>query len=112
MAVVTSDDGPEHTNGWAAVDGESETAWTGEVGAEGWYIALAYGETVALNGLAVDLAPDSLTDIRYLYSLDAKTWADLTPALKHPPVKLNYLWLLFPTNGTPAVPKVIEIRAK
>ncbi|MCX6995570.1 MAG: hypothetical protein NTV49_00435, partial [Kiritimatiellaeota bacterium] len=107
--VVTSDDGLEHTNGWPAVDGDTNTVWVGKAGAGGWYISVGYDPTATLSNLVVDLTPDSLTNIQYLYSLDATNWVAWTPAPTNAPVQLNYLWLVFPTNNTPAVPKVREI---
>ena len=84
--------------------------WFGKVGAGGWYIAMAYNPTVTMNNLVVDLEPDSLTNIQYLYSLDSKDWSAWTPSMANTQVQLNYLWLIFPADGTDAVPKVREIR--
>ena len=108
--VVTSDDGPEHTNGWAAVDGDPHTAWIGRPGTDGWYITLAYGSALTMTNLAVDLAAGSLTNYQSLFSLDATNWARLPLDLQAHPVQLNYLWLIFPKSTTEAVPQVIEIR--
>ena len=111
VTVVTSDDGPEHTNGWAAVDGDPETAWVGQRPGGG-YIVLGYGSTVTLSSLEVDMAEGSLTNIAYLYSLDAKEWIPLPDDVENNPVELNYLWLVFPDEGVQAVPQVLEIRPK
>ena len=110
--VVTSDDGPEHTNGWAAVDGDASTLWEGTPGAGGWHIAVGYESTRFVTNLVLDLAEGSLTDIQRLYSLDADDWLPLPADLALDPVELNYLWLLFQADdrATSAVPKVIEIR--
>ncbi len=110
VSVVTSDDvAPVYESGWAAVDGDEATAWVGQQ-AGGGNIVVEYGPTLELSGLAVDLAEDSLTDVQYLYSLDAQNWQPLPEDLEANPVSLNFLWLLFPGDGTEAVPQVIEIR--
>jgi hypothetical protein len=107
--VVTSDDGPEHTNGWAAVDGDPDSAWIGQqVG--GGYIAVGYVPPVQVAALEVDLAAGSLTNLQCLYSQDAEEWLPLPPETASQPVLLNYLWLIFPDEGTAAVPRVLEIR--
>jgi hypothetical protein len=110
MTVVTSDDGAEHTNGWAAVDGDTHTAWKGAAGAEGWYIAIGYEPSILVDDVEVQLADGSLTNIQFLYSTDAENWSPLPEDLADSPVWLNYLWVLFPSDGTPAVPQVREIQ--
>ena len=111
MTVVTSDDGPEHTNGWAAVDGDPNTLWAGEPGAGGWHIAVGYDSPLRMTNLVVDVAEGSPADIQCLYSLDAKEWRPLPDDLARNPVELNYLWLLFPADDlTASEPRVIEIR--
>ena len=108
--VVTSDDvAPVYESGWAAVDGDPETAWVGQkVG--GGYILVGYEPTLRLKALEVDMAAGSLTGIQYLYSLDAQDWQPLPEDMEAHPVSLNFLWLVFPDDGTEAVPEVFEIR--
>ena len=108
--VVTSDDGPEHTNGWAAVDGDTNTWWQGRAGAGGWYIAVGYESTLAMTNLVLDLAEGSPTNVQCLYSLDGEDWAELPESLADAPVELNYLWLLFSEGGAESAgPRVLEI---
>ena len=110
LTVVTSDDvAPDYESGWAALDGDPETAWVGQK-AGGGYILVEFGPALELSGLEVDLAEGSLEDIEYLYSADAVEWQALPEDLEANPVSLNFLWLLFPDDGTGAVPNVIEIR--
>jgi hypothetical protein len=110
LTVVTSDDGPEHTNGWAAVDGDARTVWQGRPGAGGWYIAIGYQDTLWMTNLVVELAEGSTTHVHGLYSLDGEDWTQLPPDSADGPVELNYLWLLFPgEEGELAVPQVIDI---
>ncbi|MGD9780797.1 MAG: hypothetical protein AB7V14_01445, partial [Kiritimatiellia bacterium] len=90
-------------------DGNPETAWIGQK-AGGGYILVEFGPALDLSGLEVDLAEGSLADIEYLYSADAAEWKALPEDLEANPVSLNFLWLLFPDDGTEAVPNVIEIR--
>ena len=110
VSVVTSDDvAPKFESGWAAVDGDPETAWIGQK-TGGGNIVVEYGPTLELSALEVDLAEGSLADIQYLYSLDAQNWQPLPEDMESNPITLNFLWLLFPGDGTEAVPQVIEIR--
>ncbi|MGD9780798.1 MAG: discoidin domain-containing protein [Kiritimatiellia bacterium] len=110
LTVVTSDDvAPVYESGWAALDGNPETAWIGQK-AGGGYILVEFGPALDLSGLEVDLAEGSLADVEYLYSADAAEWKALPEDLEANPVSLNFLWLLFPDDGTEAVPNVIEIR--
>ncbi|MGD9780799.1 MAG: MBG domain-containing protein [Kiritimatiellia bacterium] len=110
LTVVTSDDiAPVYESGWAALDGDPETAWVGQK-AGGGYILVEFGPALELSGLEVDLAEGSLADVEYLYSADAAEWKALPEDLEANPVSLNFLWLLFPDDGTEAVPNVIEIR--
>ena len=110
VSAVTSDDvAPVYESGWAAVDGDPETAWVGQK-AGGGYIVVEYAPALELSALEVDMAEGSLADIDYLYSLDAKEWQPLPEDLEKNPVSLNFLGLVFPDDGTEAVPEVIEIR--
>jgi len=109
ISVLTSD-GPEDVMGWDAVDGDPETAWIGQsVG--GGYIVVEYGPTLELSAVEVDMLEGSLTDLEFLYSLDAEEWQPLPDAedLEKAPVDLNFLWVVFPDDGSDAVPNVIEI---
>jgi hypothetical protein len=110
VTVVTSDDvAPDYESGWAAVDGDLATAWTGQK-AGGGYILLGFDPALELGTLEVDLAEDSLTDIEYLYSQDGEDWQPLPEDMEKNPVSLNFLWLVFPDDGTDAVPSVLEIQ--
>ena len=110
LAVATSDDGPEHTNGWAAVDGDTNTLWAGRAGAEGWYVAVSYDSPLVLTNVAVDLAEGSLARFRCLYSLDGADWREWPADAAREPVEASVLWLLFRREpGVEAVPRIIEI---
>ncbi len=109
VTVVTSDDvAPVYASGWAALDGDPATAWTGQK-AGGGYILVGYDPALELSALEVDLAEGSLADIEYLYSVDGQEWLPLPEDMEENPVSLNFLWLVFPDDGTGAVPQVIEI---
>ena len=108
VSVLTSA-GPEDETGWAAVDGDPETAWTGQK-AGGGYLVVEYAPALTLRALEVDLAEGSLSNVEYLYSQDAEGWLPLPADLETNPVSLNFLWLVFPSNGTEALPEVKEIR--
>ena len=105
--TVLTSDGPEDESGWNAVDGDEETAWVGQQNGGG-YVVVGYEPALELNSLAVDLAEDSLDGLQILYSQDGDEWLPL-PDLAGNPISLNYLWLVFPDDGTEAAPAVLEI---
>ena len=108
VAVLTSE-GPADETGWNAVDGDDATAWIGQkVG--GGYLVVEYQPTLTLSGLEVDVTEASLADAQVLTSLDGQDWQPLPEDLEAHPVALNFLWVVFPDDGTDAVPEVIEIR--
>ncbi len=110
VVVATSDDEAGHENGWTAVDGDPETVWEGAAGAGSWHIAIGYASPIQVDDVEVQLAEGSLTHIQFMYSMDAESWSPLPDDPADPPVWLNYLWLLFPSDGTASVPRVREIR--
>ncbi len=107
VTVLTSD-GVEDETGWNAVDDDEETAWVGQKPGGG-YVVVEYQPALELSALEVDLAEGSLTNVQYLYSADAQTWQPLPDDMESNPVVLNYLWLVFPDDGTEAVPQVLDI---
>jgi hypothetical protein len=72
-------------------------------------LVVGYDPALELSALEVDLAEGSLADIEYLYSVDGQEWLPLPEDMEENPVSLNFLWLVFPDDGTEAVPQVIEI---
>ena len=107
VAVLTSD-GPADATGWNAVDGDDATAWVGQK-AGGGYLVAEYRPTLTLSGLEVDVTADSLAAAQVLTSLDGQDWQPLPEDLEANPVALNFLWVVFPDDGTAAVPEVLEI---
>ena len=108
VAVLTSE-GPADETGWNALDGDDATAWVGQK-AGGGYLVVEYQPTLALSGLEVDVTEASLAAAQVLTSLDGQDWQPLPEDLEANPVALNFLWIVFPDDGTAAVPEVIEIR--
>ena len=106
--MVLTDNGPDDENGWAAVDGDPDTAWVGR--RAGGYIVVEYAPALELSALEVDVAEGSPADIQVFYSRDGEEWLPLPGDLAACPVALNFLWLLFPEAGSAAVPQVLEIR--
>jgi len=107
VTVLTSV-GVEDETGWNAVDGDEATAWTGQkVG--GGYLVVEYQPALELSALDVVMSENSLTGVQCLYSSDAQNWQPLPDDLESNPISLNYLWLIFPDDGTTAVPQVREI---
>ena len=107
VQVLTSD-GPEDAAGWNAVDGDPETAWTGQQ-AGGGYVVIEYAPALKLATLDVYLGEGSLANAEILYSLDARDWRPLPDDLESNPVELKYLWVVFPDDGTADVPQVLDI---
>ena len=110
--VATSDDGPDHTNGWAAVDGDANTAWIGSASGGGaWYIAVGYDAARFMTNVRIDLAAGSQTNLFVLHSLDGRDWRDWPANAGTEGVETGFLWLLFPGDeNADTVPQVIEIR--
>ncbi|HRT04705.1 MAG TPA: MBG domain-containing protein [Kiritimatiellia bacterium] len=107
--LVLTSEGPADETGWNAVDGDDATAWVGQK-AGGGYLVVEYQPTLTLSGLEVDVAETSLADAQVLTSLDGQDWQPLPDDLEAHPVALNFLWIVFPDDGTAAVPEVLEIR--
>jgi len=108
VTVLTSD-GPEDETGWLTLDGKSDTGWVGQQ-AGGGYIVIGYEPELELEALEIDMAEGSLIEFETLYSLDGEEWFPLGEALAEGPVELTYLWIVFPDDGTDAVPEILEIR--
>ena len=107
--MVLTSAGLEDETGWAAVDGDPDTAWVGHK-ASGGYLLVEYAPALELSALEVDTAEGSPADIQVLYSRDGEEWLPLPDDLEAHPVSLNFLWLVFPDDGSDAVPQVLEIR--
>ncbi|NLG35232.1 MAG: hypothetical protein GX548_07750 [Lentisphaerae bacterium] len=107
--VVLTSNGADDESGWNALDGDLETAWGGNrLG--GGYLVIGFEPAMTLSAVEVDLDAESLANVEFLYSLDADEWQPLPDDMETRPVELNYLWLVFPDDGTDAVPMVREIR--
>lgn len=109
LDVVTSGNAFEDATGWAAVDQSHETAWIGNPGGNGWWVALAYEPEITASQLELTLGAHSLTNVQCLCSEDADHWVDFHSAATNGPVTLRYLWLVFPADGSDRVPVVLEI---
>ena len=107
--LVLTSEGPADETGWNAVDGDDATTWAGQK-AGGGYLVVEYQPTLTLSGLEVDVTDASLAAAQVLTSLDGQDWQPLPEDLEANPVALNFLWIVFPDDGTAAVPEVLEIR--
>lgn len=112
LDVITSQELQQPGSGRAAVDGDKNTIWTGTRGVGGWWLALAYDAPKMLYGLLPDWGCDSLTNVQYLASEDAQHWESLQFPLTNAPVKINYLWVVFPDDGSGRVPAVRELNIR
>lgn len=109
--VLTGDDVEgEESPGWLAVDGNEDSAWIGEPEAGGWWIVLKYKELQGMEGVELLLTEAWVTEVLMLGSLDAEEWYDIRELFDADlPAEFNYLWLIFPADGTGASPEVKEI---
>ena len=109
--VLSSADREAPGAGWAAVDGDLETAWQAG-GNRGSWICLGYAQPVQVRAVDVQFAAGSPLGLYTLASDDAVNWFELEPELELGPVELNYLWFIFPPAPLepPAAVREIEIQ--
>jgi hypothetical protein len=108
--VLTSDDTKDDAPGWAAVDGDENTVWTGDSDAGGWWIVLGYDVELSIQGIDILVTDSSLAEVIMQGSVDAETWYDVGVALRDGQFPtITYLWFIFPDDGSGAVPQVKEI---
>ena len=109
--VLSSEDAQIPGAGWAAVDGDLETAWRAS-GNLGSWICLGYAQPLAVRTVDVQFAADSPLGLYTLASDDADNWFELEPELELGPVELNYLWFIFPAAPwtPPAAVREIELQ--
>ena len=108
--MVMTSDGPEDESGWAAVDGDPETAWVGQK-TGGGYIVVEYAPALELSAVEVDMAEHSPADIRVLYSRDGEEWLSLPDDPDAASLSVNFLWILFPEDDSGVNPRVFEIQS-
>ena len=106
--MVLTSDGLADETGWNALDGDDATAWVGQK-AGGGYLVVEYQPALTLSGLEVGVKDTSLADVQILTSPDAQNWQPLPEDLEAHPVSAKFLWIVFPGDGTAAVPEVVEI---
>ena len=109
--MITSDDDDQHTNGYSAVDGNTNTVWTGSRDAIGWWLALGYNCALDPDAVVVILAETSSTNLQIYASSDALAWDSLDDVRSQPQSGLNYLWLIFQPDASGQPPSVREITA-
>jgi hypothetical protein len=107
LEVRTSQEDQQPGAGWLAADGDAGTFWQGVPGAGGWWLVMAYESTVNLRDLSVDWADEPAGTV-VLHSLNAVEWSELELPLTGESDPLNYLWLVFPDEGTCA-PAIREV---
>ena len=108
--VLSSEDAQAPGAGWAAVDGDLDTAWQA-AGNWGSWICLGYEKPVQVRAIDVHFAAGSPLGLFTLASDDADNWFELEPELELGPVDVNYLWFIFPADlsAPPAAVREIEI---
>ena len=108
--VLSSADRQVPGAGWAAVDGDLETAWQAS-GTWGSWLCLGYAEPIQVRAVDVQFAAGSPLGVYTLASEDADNWFELEPELESGPVELNYLWFIFPADllAPPAAVREIQV---
>lgn len=112
IAITVSSAAEPDTNGWAVIDGDTNTVWTGAPGESGWWLALEYDPPVPVSGLEVSFAGGSPTNLAVFHSTDADAWPELPAASDQEAVAARYLLLTFPAGETAVPPRVSEILLK
>ncbi|MDR0993148.1 MAG: carbohydrate-binding protein, partial [Verrucomicrobiota bacterium] len=109
VEVLADDEHRQPTAGWHAVDGDMQTLWQ-SANAEGAWLALVYDPARDVHSVQVEYEGTEAVP-QLLYSLDAEAWEELVLPLTNGPVRLNYLWILFPNAGD-APPAIREIHVE
>lgn len=109
IAVTVSSGAEPETNGWAAVDGDTNTVWSGAAGESGWWLAAEFDPPRRIASVDVAYGPSSLTNMAAFYSADANQWPELPRDDALPPVDVRYLLLTFPADPSGVSPRVAEI---
>jgi hypothetical protein len=112
ILIPTSNRGTGDSNGWLAVDGDIKTGWKGAEGAGGWWMAFAYDHPILMKGVDIRFGENSPTNVLYLGSLDLLQWFDLREVWSTRAAGLEYLWMIFPDDGTGRSPDVREVLVK
>ena len=106
--VLTSEDPILAEAGWAAVDGNPQTAWQAS-GSEGAWICLGYDRPILVRQVEVQFADGSPQTLQVLASADAVEWIDWSAEEDREAEEIRYLWLLFPAAPAEPPPAVLEI---
>lgn len=109
LHVMTSNGALPGDDGYAAVDGNMDTMWTGLAEAGGWWIVFAYDGQPRV--FSVDILSDvPRSDVLLLGSTNAAAWYDVHSCLRaRGYVALKYLWLIFPDSEAGRPPEIREI---
>ena len=111
--VLTSGGAEPNSDGWAVVDNDDETLWSGQADAGGWWIAIGYDRVLQASGVAVLCDEESVVEVMMLGSMDARNWYSLDEAwVESDALPLRYLWLIFPDDGSGIPPEIREVRTE
>jgi murein DD-endopeptidase MepM/ murein hydrolase activator NlpD len=108
--VETSDDVITGANGWAVVDGDTNTAWRGQQESKAWWIVITLDALTSIVDINTRIGSGSATNMVYRYSVDGVDFPDLSAALSKGPVDIKYLWLIFAPTENGEVPIVEEVQ--
>jgi hypothetical protein len=110
LAITVSSAVEPGTNVWAVMDGDTNTAWTADADATGWWMAAEYEGSVVISNIALDAEGETAHGVRWLSSENGADFAPWTPG---DAVSLQWLVGLIPaTTATNEAPIVYEWRAR
>lgn len=104
LALTVSSIAEPGTNVWSLLDDDTNTAWTADVDATGWWLAAEYEDVVTIRQAALSDVDNSASGVRWLCSKTGDDWSDWTPG---EPVELRWLVGLIPSRGEHDHPPVV-----
>jgi hypothetical protein len=107
--VVTWGGAEGGSNGWNVADGDMTTAWVGDPEAGGWWLSLAYEAPVEAGDVLLHVDAGVVLQPLFLVSEDAENWTDFSDVPEGGSVRVQYLWVIIPDDGSGVVPVIREV---
>ena len=104
LALTVSSIAEPGTNVWALMDGDTNTAWTADADATGWWLAAEYEDVITVSQAALSDVGGSASGVRWLSSKDGTDWSAWNPG---EPVELRWLVGLIPSQGEDDEPPAV-----
>lgn len=105
IAITVSSVAEPGTNIWAMLDQDTNTAWTADHDATGWWMAAEYEDAQSISNLAVTARDNTAHGARWLTSVDGIDWQAWTPGQ---PASARWVVGLFPSDGETDQPPAIS----